>query len=148
MVSIKYWSLLEATDFCVCGCKVERKQAFVCWGKVALVLSISSRGEKNRWDKGGQRALQWLTALFIWPVSDILLFPCKGPAFGLTWKWPGRDGSRPLFTSESTPAAPLRETQNTWGRFGLITSLTNQQLTHLNLNTCSKLCRRLSFKNC
>lgn len=38
---------------CVCGSKVERKQAFVCWGEVSLVLSISSRGDKKTDGTGG-----------------------------------------------------------------------------------------------
>lgn len=50
-----------------------RKTASACQREVSLVLSISSGvDKKNRWDRGGQRAMLRLTGLFIWPVSDIL----------------------------------------------------------------------------
>lgn len=56
-----------------------------------------------------------LTGLFIWPVSDILLSPSTpwaDSAYSLTWKWPRRDGSRPLFTKKVNTNCPTHHSSN------------------------------------
>lgn len=100
------------------------KTASACQREVSLVLSISSGVDKKTDGTGEVRGpcYGWQVCLF--GLSLISCFPpstpCTDSAFSLTWKWPRRGGSRPLFTeSQHQPLhSPLRSTQNTRGDCG------------------------------
>lgn len=93
-----------------------KKTGSACRREVSLVLSISSRVDKKTDGTGEVRGpcYGWQVCLF--GLSLISCFPPSMPladsAYSLTWKWPRRDGSRPLFTRESTPPAPLTTQSN------------------------------------
>lgn len=93
-----------------------RKTASACQREVSLVLSISSGVDKKTDGTGEVRGpcYGWQVCLF--GLSLISCFPPSmahnDSAYSLTWKWPCRDGSRPLFTRESTLPAPLTTQTN------------------------------------
>lgn len=87
-----------------------------CQREVSLVPGISGGVDKKTDGTGEVRGpcYGWQVCLF--GLSLISCFPPSTPlsdsAYSLTWKWPRRDGSRPLFTGESTLPSPLTTQPN------------------------------------
>lgn len=93
-----------------------RKTVSACQREVSLVLSISCGVDKKTDGTGEVRGpcYGWQVCLF--GLSLISCFPplqvLADSAYSVTWKWPRRDGSRPLFTRESTLPDPLSTQAN------------------------------------
>ena len=118
------------------------KTVSACLREVSLVLSISSGVDKKTDGTGKVRGpcYGWQVCLF--GLSLISCFPPPRPATTLPIAWPGSDHvemDQGHFSPESQhypPHSPLRPTQNTWGKCGLITLLwQEQQLTNLYLHS-------------
>lgn len=105
-----------------------RKTVSACQREVSLVLGISSGVDKKTDGTGEVRGpcYGWQVCLF--GLSLISCFPPPRPSPTLPTVWPGSDHvgtDQGHFSPESQhnpPHSPLRPIQNTWGKFGRITS--------------------------